>query len=305
MIISDRDPRFTSKFWTSLFNLLGTDLRFSTAFHPQIDGQSERMIQTLENFLRPYVARHPSEWTQHLSLAEFAANNAVSTATGYSPFYLNAGEHPIVPSTFLGTQETSQVVAVQEMVDRMKTALETAKTNLTAAQTRMKEYADRSRRSETFRRGTEVLLSTRNLRVDLHLPSKLRRRWIGPYQITEVISSVAYRLDLPPAWRIHPVFHVSALKRYNRSAEFVRVERPPSPIVIEGEEEYEVEGILRHKGEGASRRYLVLWKGYPLTEASWEPVSHLDHAPLILEDYLRRVSESRGLRRRAQRKKTT
>ena len=104
------------------------------------------------------------------------------------------------------------------------------------------------------------------------------------------------RLDVPPAWRIHPVFHVNNLKRFNRSTEFVRVERPPSPIVIEGEEEYEVEGILRHKGEGASRRYLVLWKGYPLTEASWEPVSHLEHAPLILEEYLRKVAKSGGLR---------
>ena len=59
VIISDRDPRFTSKFWQSLFDLLGTDLRFSTAYHPQTDGQSERMIQTLENFLWPYVERHP------------------------------------------------------------------------------------------------------------------------------------------------------------------------------------------------------------------------------------------------------
>ena len=88
---------------------------------------------------------------------------------------------------------------------------------------------------------------------------------IGPYKIIEDISPVVYRLDLPPAWRIHLVFHVSALKRYNRSAEFIRVERSPSPIVIEGEEEYEVEGILQHKGEGASHRYLALWKGYPLT----------------------------------------
>ena len=130
------------------------------------------------------------------------------------------------------------------MVDRMKAALESAKSNLTVAQIRMKEYADKSRRSETFHKKTEVLLSTRNLRVDLHLPSKLRRQWIGPYKVAEVISPMAYRLDLPPAWRIHSVFHVSILKRFNRSTEFVRVERPPSPIVIEGEEEYEVEGIL-------------------------------------------------------------
>ena len=77
------------------------------------------------------------------------------------------------------------------------------------------------------------------------------------------------------------------------------MESPPSPIVIEGEEEYEVERILRHKGKGASHRYLVLWKGYPLTEASWELVSHLEHAPLILEEYLLKVAKSGGLRRQA------
>ena len=82
VIISDRDPRFTSKFWKSLFNLLGTNLCCSTPFHLQSDGQSERMIQTMENFLRPYVERRPASWSQHLTLAEFAANNAVNVATG-------------------------------------------------------------------------------------------------------------------------------------------------------------------------------------------------------------------------------
>ena len=92
-----------------------------------------------------------------------------------------------------------------------------------------------------------------------------------------------------PSWKIHPVFHVSLLKRYHRCAEFERAEKPPPPVMVEGEEEYEVEAILRHKGKGARRLYLVLWKGYPVTEASWEPESHLQNAPLILEDYLRRI----------------
>ena len=96
VIISDRDPHFTGKFWKSLFDLLGTDLRFSTAFHPQTDGQSERMIQTMENFLRSYVERRPVGLSQHLELAEFAANNAVNVVTGYTPFFLNFGDHPIV-----------------------------------------------------------------------------------------------------------------------------------------------------------------------------------------------------------------
>ena len=125
VIISDWDPRFTGKFWRSLFDLLGTEHQFNTAFHPQTDGQSERMIQTLENFLRPYVKRHPQTWSQYLALAEFAANNAMNVATGYSPFFLNSGDHPLVPSVFMhGGGVSSQVEAMQTMVDRMKTALD-------------------------------------------------------------------------------------------------------------------------------------------------------------------------------------
>ena len=299
VIISDRDPRFTGKFWKSLFDLLGTDLRFSTAFHPQTDGQSERMIQTMENFLRPYVERRPAGWSQHLALAEFAANNAVNVATGYTPFFLNSGDHPIVPSILLhGRDVSSHVEAVQTMVDRMKTALEEAQANLSVAANRAKAYADASRREEKYEVGDEVVLATRHLRVNEHLPVKLRRRWIGPFSIAKVISPVAYQLNLPPTWRIHPVFHVSSLKRYYRSEEFERVERPPSPVVVDGEEEFEVEAILRHKGSGARRLYQVLWKGYPITEASWEPESHLRNAPQILEEYLRRVAAETSVRRR-------
>ena len=147
-------------------------------------------------------------------MAEFAANNAVHVSTGYSAFYLNSGDHPRVPISLLREGVSSQLEAVQEMVNRMETTLEEAQANLALAQNRAREYANRSCHAETFEVGREVVLSTRNLRVDQHLPTKLRRRWIGPYKISAVISPVAYRLDLPPAWRIHPVFHVLALKAF-------------------------------------------------------------------------------------------
>ena len=154
----------------------------STAFHPQTDGQSERMIQTLENSLRPYVERHPQTWSQYLALAEFAANNAINVATGYNPFYLNSGDHPLVPSVLMhGGGVSSKNEAVQTMVDWMKTALEEAQANLTVAQSRAKSQVDRSRRDETFEVGNEVVLSTRNIHVNQHLPSNIRRHWIGPY----------------------------------------------------------------------------------------------------------------------------
>ena len=179
----------------------------------------------LENFLRPYVERHLGDWSKQSALAEFAANNAVHVATGHTPFFLNSGDHPRLPTMLLHKDE-SRIEVVQQMVNRMKTALEEAQANLSLAQNWAREYANRSRRDETFEVGQAVVLLTRHLYVDQHLPSKLRRRWIGPYKIAKVISPVAYRLDLPPAWRVHPILHVSTLKHYNQSTEYVPVEQP-------------------------------------------------------------------------------
>ena len=106
-----------------------------------------------------------------------------------------------------------EIKAVQMMVDPMKTALEEAQANLTIDQSRAKSQVDHLRRDEKFEVGDEVVLSTYHISMNQHLPSKLRRRWIGPYQVAKVISLVVYGLDLPPAWWIHLVFHVSNLKR--------------------------------------------------------------------------------------------
>ena len=166
-----------------------------------------------------------------------------------------------------------------------------AKTNLTTAQRRMKQQADKSRRSEDFVVGDEVVFTTKHLRnFAPHLPMKLKRRWVGPFPVIRVVSPVAFELGLPPGWQIHSSFHVSKLKCYIRSDEFLREVEPPPPELIEGELEYEVESIARHRGKGAWRRYLVIWKAYPLLEATWEPESSLLHAPDLLADYLRRTS---------------
>ena len=124
-------------------------------------------FKRLKNFLMPYVMRQPQTWSQNLALAEFVGNNAVNVAMGYSPFYLNSRAHPLVPSVFMhGGGVSSQIEAVQTMVDRMKTALEEAQANLTIAQSRAKLQVDRSRRDEMFEVGDEVVLSTRNICVN-------------------------------------------------------------------------------------------------------------------------------------------
>ena len=117
--------------------------------------------------MRLYIKRHPQTWSQYLALAEFVANNAVNVATSYSPFFLNSSDHSLVPSVFMhGRGVSSQVEAVQTMVDQMKTTLEEAQANLTVAQSRAKPQVDRSRRDKTFEVGNEVVLSTRHINVN-------------------------------------------------------------------------------------------------------------------------------------------
>ena len=151
----------------------------------------------------------------------------------------------------------------------------------------MKRAVDKKRRTEEYKIGDEVVLSTANLQTYCpNLPPKIKARWVGPFRIWKIVSPVAFGLDLSPGWRIHPVFHANKLKRYLRSEEFLREVEPPPPVLVGDTLEFEVEGILRHQGTGARRPYLVLWKVYPLTEATWEPESHLTNAPYILEEYL-------------------
>ena len=180
-------------------------------------------------------------------------NNAVNVSRGYSPFYLNLGSHPLVPNTLLAKGEPKvSNEAVKEALEWMKTALVDAKSNLTTAQQRMKRAVDKKRRTEEYKIGDEVVLSTANLWTYCpNLPPKIKARWVGPFCIQKIVSPVAFGLDLPLGWRIHPVFHVSKLKCYIRSEEFLREVEPPPPILVGDTLEYEVEGILRHQGTGA------------------------------------------------------
>ena len=140
-IISDRDAKFTSKFWQQLFKELGTTLSMSTSFHPQTDGQTERTNRTLEEMLRAYVNYKQDNWDEYLPLAEFAYNNSKQASTGFTPFELDCGQHPITPPSLAITPNTP-VEATNEFLLHWNNMLKIAKDNLIIAKQRQQQYAD-------------------------------------------------------------------------------------------------------------------------------------------------------------------
>ncbi|XP_075492461.1 uncharacterized protein LOC142530512 [Primulina tabacum] len=236
-IVSDRDPRFTSKFWTSFQKEMSTQLAMSTAYHPQTDGQTERTIQTLEDLLRAVVMNFKDSWQEALPLVEFSYNNSF-----------------------------------QEMHDKVHLIRQRMK----AAQYRQASYANRRRRPLEFQVGDFVFLRISPFRgvVRFGMRGKLSPRFVGPYKIVERIGTCAYRLNLPQSLSgIHDVFHVSMLRKYEPDPSHViqpdEVELDPSLSYTE----YPV-CILDHKDKVLRNKVIPLvrvqWSRHGVEESTWE-----------------------------------
>jgi hypothetical protein len=283
VLISDRDPRFTSKFWKSFCAKLGIDPRFSTAFHPQTDGQTERTNRVVEEVLRHYINGQHSNWEDLLPIVAFAINNAKSASTGETPFFLNYGRNPHTALSVALPEPTLPSLAM--VFQDLEGTLINVRKLIVAAQDRQKTYADKKRRPHTFTQGDLVLLATKNLHFKTGV-KKLHPKYVGPFKILRMIGSNAAELQLPVAYsRLHPVFHVSLLQPYKDGGSFTPL--PPPPDVVDGEPFYKVERILGHRSKRVGRRtiqeYLLQWLGYDSSHNSWEPAAHLTVD--LLKDY--------------------
>lgn len=213
-IVSDRDKIFLSNFWSELFKMAGTKLKFSSVYHPQTDGQTEVVNRCLETYLRCLTRTKPKQWTTWLGWAEFWFNTNYNSSLKLTPFKALYGRDP--PHLLRGTTIPSAVEEVNQLTQERDQILHDLKDNLTKAQVQMKAYADRSRRAVTLSVGDWVYLKLQPYRLKSLAKKrneKLSPRFYGPYQIKKQIGLVAFELDLPPARKIHPVFHASLLKK--------------------------------------------------------------------------------------------
>ena len=205
-IISDRGPVFVSRFMQRLCQLLCIQPSTTTAFHPQSNGQTERINQILEQFLRMFTTQRQDDWVDLLPLAEFAYNNSKHSAIGFSPFYATYGYHPSLSFT---TPTTSTVPAAEVRIKHLQEVHEEVKTMIDIASKRAKRYYDQGVQLQpSFQVGDKVFLCHDN--ISTTAPSKkLASRFLGPFPITAKLSEVVYRLKLPRHLCIHDTFHVS------------------------------------------------------------------------------------------------
>ena len=276
-IVSDRDSLFTSKFWKRLHRLLGTELRMSSAFHPQTDGATERANRTVTQMIRQCVSPDQKDWVAKLPAIEFAINSARSSTTGFSPFQLNYGRNPS-PMIWKGQEEFP---GVRKFAERMKMAIMSAHDSIIAARVINTVQANRKRITATYQVGDLVYLSTKNISLPKGRARKLAPKYLGPFAISKVLKDGAtYQLELSDELLkrgINRSFHASLLKPHVPNDDRRFPGRLPSQIPGFGEkpEEWIVESIISHHGKGIRSEFEILWKAGDRTWAPYREVAHL------------------------------
>ncbi|KAL0195242.1 hypothetical protein M9458_008814 [Cirrhinus mrigala] len=269
-IVSDRGPQFSSRLWSSFFRLLGVNVSLTSGYHPQANGQVERLNQELTRFLRSYCHNRQEDWSRYLFWAEYAQNSLRKPATHLTPFQCILG---FQPPLFPWSGEPSELPAVNSWFQHSEETWNLAHVHLQRAVRRTQTQADRRRRpNPPYVPGQWVWLSTRDLR--LRLPcKKLSPRYVGPFKIVKQITPVSFRLQLPADYRISPTFHVSLLKPAGDPEGVENLDetapRGPPPTIIDGEEVYQVNTILDSRRRRGHLQYLVDWEGFGPEERSW------------------------------------
>jgi hypothetical protein len=294
-IVSDRGTQFTLKFWGRLHETLDTQLCFSSAYHPQINAQTKRVNQILEDMLRACALQYGRSWDNSLSYTEFSYNNSYQEKLKIAPFDMLYGRRCRTPLFWSETRERK--VFGPDILQEAEKQVRMVRENLQVAQSRQKSYADHRRRELSFEVGDFVYLKVspmRGLRC-FKVRGKLAPRFIRPFKILEKRGEVAYQLELPPQLSdVHYIFHVSQLKK--------RLHMPEKQLHMKeleakedlSNQEYPIkilktsERVTRNK---KIKMCKVQWSHHTEEEATWEREEELKAE---FPSFFSNLSESRG-----------
>ena len=262
-------------------------LKRSTPYHPQLDGQTERSNKTLLSILRKHAVSRSEDWDVYLPIAVSCINNAVSKSTKLSAFQCLYGFHPrLMPDVF--HELVTEVPTATSLMNDLSVVRKEVMLQLQKSQEYMLKQANKHKVPAEFAPGDLVLLSTNVLRhPGLH--HKLSQKFVGPFRVTHVPSSVNVVLDFPDHMKTHQRIHVEHIRRYHAESYVRSLTCPPPPVLIDGEEEYHVDKILgkrNHRfGTGSRVEYLVSFEGYDSHENMWLPVESLQHCQELVTEY--------------------
>ena len=291
VIISDRDRKFLKELWTALFEQLGVKLLYSTAYHPQTDGSSERTNQTVEIALRFWMStlNNPEEWPVTIPAIQSTYNNSISATTKHTPNEVAYGFSLNKPLDLASTEYEKQTLPPHLVRLAASDAIAFAQMN-------SKFHYDRRHQPQFFRQGDQVLLRLHHgYKIPANHGKKYSQQYAGPFQVLERIGRLAYRLDIPEHWRLHPVFTVAQLEPCPPEQDPYRRPRPTNPPGIDADQredpkipEWHVERLLNKrvvaKGKGFATEYLVRWKNWGPQWDKWTNANKL-FCPDLIEEY--------------------
>jgi len=284
-VVSDRDATFTGQYITNLYDYLGIKRSMSKAYHPQADGQTERMNQVIEAYLRSYCNYEQNDWSEMLAMAEYAYNNSKHSTTKISPFYANYGYEPSSnwPTEIQFRNPASELSAhyMSTIHDKLSEKLSEAKDNMA------KYYAKKRREIPGFKKGEFIMLNGKNIRANGRC-RKLEDKMYGPFEVLYEGHNKRYcKLKLPAKWKIYTVFNISLLEKYrgmNPEREVVEIEANDSG--------WKIESIIASgpsDDDALTHIYLVKWEGFPHEENTWESYDNVaESAYEVFEEYYRK-----------------
>jgi len=294
-IVSDRDPRLVSNFWTELMRMHNTQQALSTARHQQTDGKCENVIKSITRMLAPYLTETKDDFYRFLPFLQYNYNATPHTSGGLSPFEVHLGSipplaAPKIPRATVTAKNTHAWLAQYQ--SRISAIRKVVADSLRAAQDVQATHFDRNHSSVVFETGDRVLLNRDGLNLTLEeTPKKFGVKWLGPFTVKDIGPNPdTYTLDLPQALSaLHPTFHVNVLKLYRLPSSSKHrpptVLLPPPTLDLNGDPLYVVERLLDCRWRNREQHFKVRWSGWPPEYDTWEPRSSLEETA-ALQDWL-------------------
>lgn len=285
-IVSDRDPKFTSSMWTELMKIMGVELRMTTSYRAQADGQVERQNRVLENALRCMVSLHGTDWVDVLGTIEFAHSTLVSSSTKMSPFEVDTGRVARAP---IGAATTCNDYAKNFAEERRRIVAQ-AQQSLVKAKDQQRAHYNKKRATTAFAAGDFVFLSTKHLPL-AHAATgtslekdKLAPKFVGPFRIIKMVNDNAAQLSLPRNMsRLHDTFNVDVLRHHVESpSRFVDRPLPKVSTVdfLPGDDHddlHVIQALVKKRQRNRRTEYLVKWQNLDASENTWERESDIRH----------------------------